>query len=165
MRIGERINPAAEVIVTTDSAAETAAFGERLGRHLRAGDVVALVGELGAGKTCLAQGIARGLGVADPLTSPTFILINQYPLRDGTTLHHVDAYRLHDPVAEGRALGLEELWQGDGICLVEWADRLRDLLPAEHLWVELTYVDGSRRRLRLLAYGERYASLLALVRA
>lgn len=152
-----------EVVVTTTSAAETIALGERLGRLLRPGDVVALVGELGAGKTCLAQGIARGLGVSEPLTSPTFILVNQHPLPGGAVLYHVDAYRLQDPVAEGRALGLEELWWSDGICLVEWADRLHDLLPAEHLRVELIYVNEHQRRIRLIAYGERYVSLITSV--
>ncbi|MCC7352919.1 MAG: tRNA (adenosine(37)-N6)-threonylcarbamoyltransferase complex ATPase subunit type 1 TsaE, partial [Anaerolineae bacterium] len=98
-----------EIELETGGAAETAALGERLGRHLRPGDVVALVGELGTGKTCLAQGIARGLGLAVPLTSPTFILVNQHPLPDGTILYHADAYRLNDPVAEGRDLGLDEL--------------------------------------------------------
>ncbi len=152
-----------EVELETESAAETSALGERLGRHLCPGDVVALVGELGTGKTCLAQGVARGLGVTAYLTSPTFILINQYPLPDGTILYHVDAYRLNDPVAEGRDLGLEELLRGDGICLVEWADRLSDLMPAEHLRVRLEHMGENRRRIRLTAYGKRYADLLACI--
>jgi tRNA threonylcarbamoyladenosine biosynthesis protein TsaE len=152
-----------EVELETDSAAETSALGERLGRHLSPGDVVALVGELGTGKTCLAQGLARGLGVTGSLTSPTFILINQYPLPNGTVLYHVDAYRLSDPVAEGRDLGLEELLRGDGICLVEWGDRVSDLIPAEHLRICLEHIGENRRRIRLIAYGGRYADLLACI--
>lgn len=152
-----------EVELETGSAAETSALGERLGRHLCPGDVVALVGELGTGKTCLAQGLARGLGVAGSLTSPTFILINQYPLPNGTILYHADAYRLTNPVAEGRELGLEELLRGDGICLVEWADRVSDLIPAEHLQIRLEHMGENRRRIRLTAYGKRYADVLACI--
>jgi tRNA threonylcarbamoyladenosine biosynthesis protein TsaE len=155
-----RTKPVLDTVIITESAAETAVLGERLGRLLQPGDVVALVGDLGAGKTCLAQGIARGLGVSGFLTSPTFILINQYPLPDGTALHHVDAYRLDDPIVEGRALGLEELLRDDGICLVEWADRIDSLLPAEYIRVELEHAGENRRRIRLAAYGEHYAGLL-----
>jgi tRNA threonylcarbamoyladenosine biosynthesis protein TsaE len=124
-----------ETIVTTSPEA-TAALGERLGRTLVAGDVVALSGELGAGKTCFIQGLVRGLDVPTRATSPTFVLINEY--RGRVPVHHVDAYRT-DRLDELMDLGLLELMGGDGVTLIEWADKLRALLPADAIQV---HVDG-----------------------
>lgn len=108
------------------SPEETEAAGERLGRTLGRGDVVALVGELGAGKTCFVQGLVRGLGVTTRATSPTFVLINEY--RGRLPVYHVDAYRT-ESLAELQDLGLPELFAGDGVTVVEWADKLVPLLP------------------------------------
>lgn len=116
---------AATELVST-SPEETEAAGERLGRTLGTGDVVALVGELGAGKTCFIQGLVRGLGVTTRATSPTFVLINQY--RGRVPVYHVDAYRT-ESLAELQDLGLPELFAGDGVTVVEWADKLLPLLP------------------------------------
>ncbi|MBI2160332.1 MAG: tRNA (adenosine(37)-N6)-threonylcarbamoyltransferase complex ATPase subunit type 1 TsaE [Candidatus Rokubacteria bacterium] len=116
---------AATELVST-SPEETEAAGERLGRTLGPGDVVALVGELGAGKTCFIQGLVRGLGVTTRATSPTFVLINQY--RGRVPVYHVDAYRT-ESLAELQDLGLPELFAGDGVTVVEWADKLLPLLP------------------------------------
>ena len=112
----------------TESPAETQALGEKLGKTLKQGDVIALVGDLGTGKTCLTQGIARGIGIApdEVVNSPSYILINEY---NGTIpIYHIDLYRLEnsEEIAE---LGLSEYIEGDGICIIEWAERMADALP------------------------------------
>lgn len=142
------------------SAEQTRRIGERLGRLLRPGDLVCLQGDLGSGKTCMAQGIGRGLGVALPITSPTFIIVNEYVLPDRLhRLYHIDLYRV-ESIAEACATGLEEYFYGDGYCVVEWAERAREILPAERLWITLHYLDESKRRLRLDVSGTRYEQLL-----
>jgi len=147
------------------SPAQTRRFGIRLGGLLRAGDLVCLEGSLGTGKTCLVQGIGRGMGVGEAITSPTFTLIAEYqPPKPAPRLYHVDVYRLADARSEAVALGLEEYVLGDGVCVVEWADRVRDLLPDEHLWIALRHVDQSKRGLAITAAGSRYEELLAQFR-
>ncbi len=135
----------------------TRAFGARIGRRLRAGDVVLLSGELGAGKTVLAQGIGRGLGVRDPIKSSSFVIINEYAGR--LRLYHADLYRLEDPeqVAE---LALGEV-AADGVLVIEWPERAPEELPPEHLLVHLEYGPGRGRRLRVSAAGARYEALAA----
>ena len=152
-------------VVETKSAAETMALGEVLGHCLRPGDVVALVGLLGAGKTCLAQGIARGLGITVSLTSPTFILVNEVPLPAGGTLYHADVYRLGDPQAEARAMGFEDIFEEKGIVLIEWAERVKALLPETHLWVELAYAGDEQRRITVVAHSPAAHGLLAELKA
>src|SRR5438552_4532249 len=110
----------------TTSAEQTEAAGERLAAALGPGDVVALVGELGAGKTCFVQGLVRGLGATTLATSPTFVLVNEY--RGRLPIHHVDAYRVSGP-ADMVDIGLLELIDSDGITIIEWADRISALLP------------------------------------
>jgi tRNA threonylcarbamoyladenosine biosynthesis protein TsaE len=124
------VAPATEIV--TDGPEETEAAGERLGRTLGAGAVVALTGELGAGKTCFVQGLVRGLGAAVRATSPTFVLVNQYQGR--VVVHHVDAYRT-DSMTELIDLGLLELMGGPGVTIIEWADKLRPLLPPDTIHV------------------------------
>lgn len=124
------------------SAEETEAAGERLGRTLGPGAVVALTGELGTGKTCFVQGLARGLGVATRPTSPTFVLVTHY--RGRLPLHHVDAYRAGS-VAELSDLGLEELFGGEGVTAVEWAEKLLPLLPPGTIHVHLEGVGDEPR--------------------
>jgi len=124
--------PAASLRATTPD--ETAAAGEALGRTLRPGDVVALYGELGSGKTCLVQGLVRGLGVTTGATSPTFVLVNEYCGR--LPVHHVDAYRTGS-LTELMDFGLLDLMGGDGVTLVEWADRAEPLLPARTIRVRI----------------------------
>jgi len=152
--------------LTTRSAAETQELGERLGQLLQPGHVVALVGELGAGKTCLTQGIARGLGVEGPVTSPTFIMVNEYRTASGATFYHIDCYRFEkNGVAQALVIGVDELLGGDGICVVEWAERIEPLLPQERLTVTLIYVDHSSRHLRFEASGQRHVTLLQRLNA
>jgi len=132
--------------------------GAALGRTAAAGDVILLVGSLGAGKTCLAQGIARGLGVEENVVSPTFVLLREYQGR--LPLYHLDFYRL-DTVEEVASLGLEDCLFGSGVCVVEWADRGMSVLPGEHLLVEMEHVAPSRRLLRFYPKGARYAEMLS----
>jgi tRNA threonylcarbamoyladenosine biosynthesis protein TsaE len=139
--------------------AATEAFGRRLGELLFPGAVIALVGPLGAGKTHLTRAIAEGLGVANPaaVNSPTFVLIQEYPAR--LPIYHFDAYRLSGP-REFAELGVEEYFRGDGVSIVEWADRVQSTLPTDHLRIEIEIVDEYRRRFRLDAIGEKNESIL-----
>jgi tRNA threonylcarbamoyladenosine biosynthesis protein TsaE len=139
--------------------AATEAFGRRLGELLFPGAVVALVGPLGAGKTHLTRAIAEGLGVKNPaaVTSPTFVLIQEYPA--WLPIYHFDAYRLAGP-REFAELGVEEYFRGNGVCIVEWADKVEPTLPAEHLRIEIEIVDETRRRFHLRAHGRRYQELV-----
>lgn len=155
--------------IETKSAEETRAIGERLGRRLRAGDVVLLFGDLGAGKTTLTQGIAQGLGMTTPVTSPTFTLVQEY--RHAETkqhLAHFDPYRLRgeDDLTD---LGFEEYLENERIIVVEWAERLGSLTPAEHLRIEITSSPTDSptedtRTLKLTAFGERAAALLTMLK-
>lgn len=138
----------------------TEAFGRRLGALLFPGAVVALIGPLGAGKTHLARAIAEGLGIDDPnaVTSPTFVLIQEYP--GHIPVYHFDAYRL----ASGRefaGLGVEEYFSGNGVCLVEWADRVPEELPAERLSITLEIVGEHGRRAIVTGIGTRHEDVLA----
>ncbi len=142
------------------SAEQTKRVGERLGQLLRDGDIICLQGELGAGKTCLAQGIGRGLGVSSAITSPTFIIVNEYTLPGRTYgLYHIDLYRVESP-QEALGMGLEELFYGDGVCIIEWPEHVREMLPDEWIWVTLTYVDDTKRELCFTGKGERFETLL-----
>ena len=142
------------------SEAQTRRFGARLGELLQGGDVICLAGELGAGKTCLTQGIGRGLGIEGPITSPTYTLINEYRQEQARLpFYHIDLYRLGE-TKEALTLGLEEYFYGKGVCVVEWADRAPEALPTEHLWIELRYIVETKRGLVMKAVGKRYEELL-----
>jgi tRNA threonylcarbamoyladenosine biosynthesis protein TsaE len=126
----------------TATPEETAAAGEALGRTLRASDVVALYGELGTGKTCFVQGLVRGLDVTGRATSPTFVLVNEY--RGRLLVHHVDAYRT-ETLTELIDLGLLDLMGGDGVTLIEWADKAEPLLPSRTIRVRIEGVGDEPR--------------------
>ena len=145
--------------VRTASAAETVALGERLGRVAEPGDLVCVWGELGAGKTQLAKGIARGLGVTDTVNSPTFILMNEYAGR--IPLFHVDLYRLAD-AADALAGGVIDDRQIAGVTVVEWPERMGDVLPAGRLDV---VIDGSGDEIREIEVSTRDPRLARLVEA
>lgn len=140
--------------------AATEALGRRLGPLLFPGAVVALVGGLGAGKTHFVRAVAEGLGVRNPaaVTSPTFVLVQEYRAR--LPVYHFDAYRLNS-VDEFVALGTDEYFHGDGVCLVEWADRVLDALPAERLEVAFRVVSETERELTVTGFGPRYEGLAA----
>ena len=135
-----------ETRVVSGSPDETARAGEKLGKTLGPGAVVALSGELGAGKTCFIQGLARGLGVERTPTSPTFVLINQYAGR--VPVYHVDAYRT-ESLTELLDLGLRELFGGPGVTVVEWADKLLPLLPAGTIHVHIAGVGDEPREITI----------------
>ena len=120
--------------LTSAGPDETQAAGERLAQMLEPGAVVALTGELGAGKTCFVQGLVRGLGVTTRATSPTFVLINEY--RGRLPIHHVDAYRIATP-AELIDIGLLELMDDEAVTIIEWADRITSLLPTRAITVHI----------------------------
>ncbi len=139
---------------------ETRAIGRRIGTAAEPGTVLALTGELGAGKTQLAKGVAEGLGVTSVVNSPTFVLMNEHVGR--LRLYHIDAYRLADP-EEAAAAGLLDEDHADGVTVVEWADRLDGWLPAERLEIHLeTPADAPMSRLlRLTAVGAPHEELAA----
>ncbi|MEI6602765.1 MAG: tRNA (adenosine(37)-N6)-threonylcarbamoyltransferase complex ATPase subunit type 1 TsaE [Clostridia bacterium] len=128
------------------SVEETMQMGEDLALQLKAGDVVALNGDLGAGKTAFAAGIAKGLGVTDYVTSPTFAIMNI--LEGRLPFHHFDVYRITDP-DEMEEIGLNEFLYGEGVCVIEWADRIEDLLPARYIDVRMSRIDETERRLTI----------------
>jgi tRNA threonylcarbamoyladenosine biosynthesis protein TsaE len=137
---------------------ETQDFGRRLGKIAQSGDVILLVGKLGAGKTCLTQGIAWGLGIKEYAASPSFVLVRE--LYGRLPLYHVDFYRLEN-LEEIAELGLDEYFYGQGITVVEWAEKALALLPPENLLIEMEYISDNERRLHLKASGKRYREMLA----
>lgn len=149
----------ASIDFITHSVAQTQQAGERLGQILRAGDVILLEGDLGAGKTTITKGIAKGLGVEGYVNSPTFTLVNEY--RNGRLwIYHLDCYRL-ESAAEALDFGIEEYIYGDGVTLIEWPQRIAEILPAENLRVKMTYLADNKRSIRLEPSGTRYAQLVA----
>ncbi len=154
-------------VVTTNSHEETEELGAEFAQTLKPGSVVALFGELGAGKTCFTKGIAKGLGIKDYVKSPSFVIVISYGADEEWSksagvdkskggrlpLHHIDLYR----IASGREadeLGLEEYLYGRGVCVIEWAERAPDALPDDTINVTLTYEGESRRRIEIERVGE-----------
>ena len=149
------------VVVTSRSAAETVALGERLGSSAAAGDLLCLWGDLGAGKTQLTKGVAVGLGIHDTVNSPTFVLMSEYAGR--LPLFHVDLYRLAD-ASDALAGGVVDDRQADGVTVVEWPDRMRDVLPASRLDVVIDGTGDEPRTMTLHARGARYRRLVEAAR-
>lgn len=149
----------------TGSPAETIELGRRVGRAAGAGDFVALVGELGTGKTHFAKGMAEGLDAAEAraVTSPTFVLCREY-LDGRVPFYHFDAYRLHG-AADLVGIGAEETFEGDGLTALEWADRVPGVLPEDRLEVRIEVTGEHERRITLIPRGERSKSLLRDVRS
>jgi tRNA threonylcarbamoyladenosine biosynthesis protein TsaE len=139
------------------SEAQTRRLGARLGELLVGGEIIALQGELGTGKTRWVQGVGQGLQVGQPVTSPTFTLVNEYPGR--LSLYHIDLYRINQMV-EALAFGLEDYLYGDGVCLIEWAERIVEILPPDRMWITFHYLDDTKRRITLQAAGDHYIQLL-----
>jgi tRNA threonylcarbamoyladenosine biosynthesis protein TsaE len=131
------------------SAGETEAAGQRLAANVRAGTVLALVGDLGAGKTQFVKGLVRGLGSTDIVTSPTFTLLHEY--RSGRLpVYHFDFYRLEN-LAAVRAIGFDEVVFGRGISVIEWADRFPDAIPSEARWIRFEITSADQRQIDLSA--------------
>ena len=146
--------------LVSQAEAETYYFGQVLGSLLKAGQLIALIGELGTGKTRWAQGIGQGLSVPadETINSPTFTFINHYSGR--LPFYHADVYRLTS-VEEAETLGLEDYFSSDGVCLIEWADQIQSILPEERLEISLEYIDETKRKILMQAHGTSYQSLLA----
>ena len=144
------------------SPEQTRRIGMRLGGLLKAGDVICLQGDLGAGKTTFTQGLAQGWGSIDSVSSPTFILINMYRRPDGELLHHLDAYRL-ESVPEAEELDLDS-YLAEGALIVEWPERLGNLIPKDNLWINLEHISEEHRQMNFHAHGRRYDELLDGIR-
>lgn len=145
------------------SPEHTRRIGMRLGGLLRTGDVICLQGELGAGKTTLVQGIAQGWGSLDPVSSPTFVIVNQYRRPDSVQLFHVDAYRIESE-SEAAEIDVDGML-AEGAVIIEWPERFADLLPKERLWVKMEYVAEEQRQMRIQASGVHYDEVLTDLRA
>lgn len=145
--------------LNSDSPEQTQLLGSYLGQLAQKADVFLLTGKLGTGKTCLVQGIARGLNVKEYAFSPSFVILRQYHGR--LPLYHIDFYRL-DQIEEIADLGLEEYFYGDGVCAVEWADKGLHVVPQDNLLISIHYVPVSQtgRSIRLKPQGERYNELI-----
>ncbi len=148
--------------VISRSPSQTRRIGMRLGELLKIGDVIALEGNLGAGKTTLMQGIASGWGSLDPASSPTYVLVNVYRRIDQKRLYHLDAYRLSGP-EEAIALDLDAMLD-TGPMVVEWADRIQEALPEDLLWFNMRMIADEQRDFIIKAQGDRHQQLLSLFR-
>jgi tRNA threonylcarbamoyladenosine biosynthesis protein TsaE len=144
------------------SPEQTRRIGMRLGGELQAGDVICLQGNLGAGKTTFVQGLAQGWGSIDSVSSPTFILVNQYRRANGALLFHLDAYRV-ESIPEAEELDLDSMLS-EGALIIEWPEKLDILIPKNRLWIKLEHVSDEQRQMRFDARGKRYDGLLDSVR-
>lgn len=148
---------ARDYIVRTASSEQTESLGRRLGRLLRSGDVIALSGDLGAGKTVLTRGIAQGAGAAGYFASPTFTLVREYP--GPVPIYHVDLYRLDAP-RQIEDIGFDEILDRAGAVVIEWAEKIRNWLPAEHLWVKIRLTNlENEREIEFIPQGQRYVGI------
>lgn len=160
-RTGIRLNPPLlEAQFSSTSPKETRAIGRIVGEHATPGDVVLLTGELGAGKTCLTQGILHGLGSDDLARSPTFVLISEH--RGRMPLYHMDLYRVGS-VEQTEELGIEEYLEGDGLTVVEWADNVPGIFPDDSLRIHIELVSECERRLSFTSATDRLADVFEAV--
>jgi tRNA threonylcarbamoyladenosine biosynthesis protein TsaE len=149
--------------LTTTNPQETDAFGRAIGALLTAGDVVALSGDLGAGKTVLARGIVTGTGASGYVASPTFTFVREYG--GAVPVAHVDLYRI-DTARQLDDLGLDEVFTGRKIVIIEWAEKAGQWLPAEHLWVRLTFGEKEDdREIQVVPRGHRYHEMASSLRS
>lgn len=142
-------------MISLNNLKETEKFGIFLGENLKPGDVVCLNGDLGAGKTTLTKSIAKGLGISDYVTSPTFTIVNEYYGK--TDLYHIDTYRLDDKI-DVDYLGFDEYFYSDGVTIVEWAEKIRDALPEEYMEINIKSHDD-KRDLEINYLGNRFDKL------
>lgn len=143
----------------THSSEETQNLGEEISKFLFEGSVITLDGDLGAGKTTLTKGVGKGLGIDEEINSPTFNILKCY-FNDKLNLYHIDAYRLEDVPAEGKNIGLEEVIEGDGVCLIEWPLYIKEMIPFDSLSVEIHNVGGNERKITLSSNSPKYKNLL-----
>jgi len=140
------------------SAEQTQRLGIHLGTHLRTGDMICLEGNLGTGKTTLIQGIASGWGALDPVSSPTYVIVNEYRRADLERMFHVDAYRLENSM-DADLLDFNRMLS-QGPIVVEWADRIRAILPQDYLWISLEYTGVEHRAMMLTPNGIHYQNII-----
>jgi len=143
--------------IISDSPEQTQRIGRQLGQLAKPGDVILLTGDLGAGKTCLTQGIAWGLDIDEFAASPSFTIMREHQGR--LLLYHVDFYRL-DSIEDIYDFGIDDYLFGNGLCVIEWAEKGMELMPDERLLIEIEYVSENERRLDLNASGKRYDEIL-----
>ncbi|MGB1285473.1 MAG: tRNA (adenosine(37)-N6)-threonylcarbamoyltransferase complex ATPase subunit type 1 TsaE [Aggregatilineales bacterium] len=154
-----------ELDIISYSAEQTGRLGHRLGTLLSAGDVVCLSGDMGAGKTVFSGGVGRGWGAIHPLTSPTYNLVHQHQRRkDKQRLYHLDCYRLNGP-EDADSIGLDDMLESDGIIVLEWAERLKPVLPRECLWIHIRVMEETRRNFVMEGDSAYYKSLIRRFRA
>jgi len=158
MKLNQPLNRIEHLELISHSPEETQKFGMRIGELALPGDIFFLVGSLGAGKTCLTQGIAWGVGIKEYALSPSFVIVRE--LYGRLPLYHVDLYRL-DNIEEIAELGLDDYLYGSGVCVVEWAEKGLDILPAEHLLIEISYLSDTERRFTLKPSGKHYVKMAA----
>ncbi len=145
--------------VNTKSVDETQRLGEKLASFLKPGDILSLTGDLGAGKTCFTQGVARGLGIKRRITSPTFNLIKEY--KNTLPLYHFDVYRI-DTLEEMRDLGYEEYFFGEGITVIEWGDKIRPILPPNLLEIEFKrLLEANEREIHIFIFSQDWINRLS----
>lgn len=145
-----------------DSLEDTMNLGKQLGNLVYPGDIICLTGDLGTGKTHFTKGIAEGLEISSPITSPTFTIVNEYEGR--LKLYHFDVYRVNDP-DEIEAIGFDEYIFSDAVSIVEWANYIEDLIPKEHIWVDIKKVPElgiNFRKIIIQYYGDRYSYIKEL---
>lgn len=140
--------------IITNSPDETIKLAEKLGKKLVRGDIICLTGELGGGKTTFTKGLCRAFGIEpEEVLSPSFILIKEY--KGKIPLYHFDLYRI-DSLLDFERLGYEEYFFGDGISVIEWAERIKKILPEEYLWIEFKILGENKRQIKIMPYGKRY---------
>ncbi len=144
--------------LVSHSPQETQKLGMRIGQLAVAGDVFLLVGQLGAGKTCLTQGIAWGLDIEEYTLSPSFVIMRE--LYGRLPLYHIDLYRL-DRIEESLDLGLDDYLYGRGVCVIEWAEKALEILPEEYLLIKIGYLSDTERGFEIKPAGQRYREMLA----
>lgn len=149
--------------LTSHSVDETIALGKMIGSLLRAGDVVCLSGDLGAGKTAFTSGIGKGWGALEPVNSPTFVFVHEHHRAvDNMRLYHLDCYRLASE-DDAISIGIEDILAGEDVAILEWPERVEVFLPVERLWINLFAVDDNTRSIEFAAQGVRYSELLAQI--
>lgn len=141
--------------IVTNSPEKTKEIAYNLGKMLEAGSLVIMTGDLGAGKTTFTQGIALGMGISKNVTSPTFTIMKVY--KNTIPLYHIDAYRLE---GLSQDLGLEEMMEDDGVCVIEWPIFIDERLPKEHLNINLKWIDDNTREITISANGKKYETIL-----
>jgi len=150
------------IVFSSHSAEQTRHIGAALGEALQVGDVICLQGDLGAGKTTFVQGVAQGWGSLDSVSSPTFIIVNEYGRTDSSRLFHMDAYRL-DSALEAEQLDLDSML-ADGALMIEWPERMDELVPVENLWISFEHVVEGERKMLFKSCGKRYDELIEIIR-